>query len=178
VLIASRCARCGRYSPWWRPWSMSNLRTVLGHRRARAKRRHRPREARPVCPPAQSRRGDYSVISSLGRLTLSSCRPSPLHGRWRDWCRALVPFGDRCQRRLTRARYLTSWSQGRRGSCQMRRQWRQCHQSRMPPPRANAAAGERPMQRATLRTKRFFMLKLPRCRNHARNRGTFGPKSN
>jgi len=80
----------------------------------------RPSHARPA----------NGLFNSPGRSTLSSCRPSPLHGWWRDWCRAVVPFGGRCPRRLTRARCPTSWSQGRRGSCRRRHQWRECHRCR------------------------------------------------
>jgi hypothetical protein len=75
----------------------------------------------PAIRPSHARPAN-GFFNSPGRSTLSSCRPSPLHGRWRDWCRAVVPSGGRCPRRLTKARYPTSWSQGRRGSCRRRPQ--------------------------------------------------------
>jgi hypothetical protein len=59
----------------------------------------------PLQPPL-STMGVFAgrgLSNSPGKSTLSSFRPSLLHGRWRDWCQAAALSCGHCQCRMTKA---------------------------------------------------------------------------
>ena len=101
-----------------------------------------------------------TTFSSPGKSTLSSCRPSLLHDRWRDWCPAgVLSSGARPApddesavpaELVPGAAALLPKAPPVTDMCDP-----------MPPPRANAVAVERPTKTAMQRMERVFMLKSP-----------------
>lgn len=67
-----------------------------------------------------------TTFSSPGKSTLSSCRPSLLHDRWRDWCPAGVLSWEQGRRQMTKAPCRPSWCLAQRRCCQRRHRLRTC----------------------------------------------------
>ena len=110
------------------------------------------------------------LINSPGKSTLSSCRPSLLHGRWRDWCQAAalswgrpVPDDESAApaELVPGAAGLVPKAPPVTDVPPVPDIW-----DPMPPPRANAAVVERLTQSATQRTESFS------CRDSSNTRST------